>query len=110
MEMNPNLPGVVETSVHKDAIIFAGHKLIGGAQSPGILVAKRSLLGEVITPEDMRDSHRYLRDPELRDESSTGGVVEAIRCGIAMHLKENLTPQVITARMDKISRYVRIPS
>ena len=106
MEMNPNLPGVGETTVHKDAIIFAGHKFIGGAQSPGVLVCKRQLLGEDISPEDMRDSHRYLRDPELRDESGTGGVVEAIRCGLAVQLKENLTPQAIATRQDKISRYV----
>ncbi|XP_014220716.1 uncharacterized protein LOC106648374 [Trichogramma pretiosum] len=106
MEMNPNLPGVVETSVHKDAIIFAGHKFIGGAQSPGVLVVKRSLLNEDITAEDMRDSHRYLRDPELRDESGTAGVIEAIRCGLAVHLKENVTHQAIAARQEKITRQV----
>ncbi|XP_058791070.1 uncharacterized protein LOC131664190 [Phymastichus coffea] len=106
MEMNPNLPGVGETTVHKDAMIFAGHKFIGGAQSPGVLVAKRSLLGEDISPEDMRDSHRYLRDPELRDESGTGGVVEAIRCGLAVQLKENVTPPTIANKQDKISKQV----
>lgn len=106
VEMNPNLPGMGERTVHKDAIIFAGHKFIGGAQSPGVLVAKRSLLGEDICPEDMRDSHRYLRDPELRDESGSGGVVEAIRCGLAVQLKENLTHQAIASRQDKISRQV----
>ncbi|XP_008201968.1 uncharacterized protein LOC100123495 isoform X2 [Nasonia vitripennis] len=106
MEMNPHLPGVGETTVHKDAIIFAGHKFIGGAQSPGVLVAKRSLLGEDVSAEDMRDSHRYLRDPEVRDESGTGGVVEAIRCGLAVQLKENLTHQAIASRQDKILRQV----
>lgn len=104
MEMNPHLPGVGETAVHKDAIIFAGHKFIGGVQSPGVLIAKRSLLREEFEPEDMRDSHRYLQDPELREESGTAGVVGAIRCGLAMQLKENVTPQAIAARQDKISK------
>ena len=102
--MNPHLPGVGETAVHKDAIIFAGHKFIGGVQSPGVLVAKRSLLREEFEPEDMRDSHRYHWDPELREESGTAGVVEVIRCGLAMQLKENVTPQAIATRQDKISK------
>ncbi|XP_014474966.1 PREDICTED: uncharacterized protein LOC106744578 [Dinoponera quadriceps] len=106
IDMNPHLPGVGETAVHKDAIIFAGHKFIGGVQSPGILVTKRWLLRDDVEAEDMRDSHRYHRDPELREESGTGGVVESIRCGLAVQLKENVTPRAIVARQDKISRQV----
>lgn len=106
IDMNPHLPGVGETAVHKDAIIFAGHKFIGGVQSPGVLVTKRSLLKDKIGTEDMRDSHRYHRDPELREESGTAGVVESIRCGLAVQLKENVTPRAIVARQDKISRQV----
>ncbi|XP_014206620.1 uncharacterized protein LOC106638097 [Copidosoma floridanum] len=107
MEMNPHLPGVDGTTVHKDAMIFSGHKLIGGAQTPGVLVVKRSLLlDEDVGPEDMRDSHRYLRDPELREESGTGGIVESVRCALAVQLKENITPQVIASRQDKITKQV----
>lgn len=106
IDMNPHLPGVGETTVHKDAIIFAGHKFIGGVQSPGVLVTKRSLLKDKIATEDMRDSHHYHRDAELREESGTAGVVEAIRCGLAVQLKENVTPRAIVARQDKISRQV----
>nr|XP_012216545.1 PREDICTED: uncharacterized protein LOC105668652 isoform X2 [Linepithema humile] len=106
IDMNPHLPGVGETAVHKDAIIFAGHKFIGGVQSPGVLVTKRWLLREDVEVEDMRDSHRYHRDPELREESGTAGVVESIRCGLAVQLKENVTPRAIVARQDKISRQV----
>ncbi|XP_015123427.1 uncharacterized protein LOC107045619 [Diachasma alloeum] len=106
MDMNPHLPGVGETAVHKDAIIFSGHKFMGGAQSPGVLVIKRSHLPKDIATEDMRDSHHYLRDPELREESGTAGVVESIRCGLAMQLKENVTAQAIVTRQDKISRQV----
>ncbi|XP_043266503.1 uncharacterized protein [Venturia canescens] len=106
MDMNPHLPGVGETAVHKDAIIFSGHKFMGGAQSPGVLVAKKALLRDDIGSEDIRDSHRYLRDPELREESGSAGVVESIRCGLAVQLKENVTTQSIIARQDKICRQV----
>lgn len=104
MDMNPHLPGVGETAVYKDAIIFSGHKFVGGAQSPGVLVVKRSLLKNDIAIEDMRDSHRYLKDPELRDESGTAGIVGSIRCGLAMQLKENVTTQAIISRQEKICK------
>ncbi|XP_046611734.1 uncharacterized protein LOC124301087 isoform X1 [Neodiprion virginianus] len=106
MDMNPHLPGVGENTVHKDAIIFTGHKFIGGAQTPGVLVTKRTLLKTDSSLEDMRDSHRYLQDPELREESGTAAVVETIRCGLAIQLKENVTPQAIMARQDKITKQV----
>ncbi|XP_053973350.1 uncharacterized protein LOC128873662 [Hylaeus volcanicus] len=106
IDMNPHLPGVGETAVHKDAIIFAGHKFIGGVQSPGVLVTKRFLLKDKFGMEDMRDSHYYHWDLELREESGTAGVVETIRCGLAVQLKENVTPRAIVARQDKISRQV----
>ena len=107
--MNPRLPGVNETTLYKDAIIFSGHKLIGGAQSPGVLIVKRNLLKEELEAEDMRDSHRCFKDVELREESGTAGVVEAIRFGLAMQLKENVTTQTIAVRQDKITKY-EIPS
>ncbi|KAK2583158.1 hypothetical protein KPH14_009181 [Odynerus spinipes] len=106
VDMNPHLPGMSESTAHKDAIFFAGHKFVGGVQSPGVLVSKRFLLKDDIGAEDMRDTHRYLRNPELRDESGTAGVVESIRCGLAIQLKENVTPRAIVTRQDKISRQV----
>ncbi|XP_035737279.1 uncharacterized protein LOC118448306 isoform X3 [Vespa mandarinia] len=106
IDMNPHLPGMSESTAHKDAIFFAGHKFVGGVQSPGVLVSKKFLLMVEIRAEDMRDSHRYLTNPELRDESGTAGVVESIRCGLAIQLKENVTPRAIVNRQDKISRQV----
>ncbi|KAF7381347.1 hypothetical protein HZH66_013741 [Vespula vulgaris] len=106
IDMNPHLPGMSESTAHKDAIFFAGHKFVGGVQSPGVLVSKKFLLMDETRAEDMRDSHRYLTNPELRDESGTAGVVESIRCGLAIQLKENVTPRAIVNRQDKISRQV----
>lgn len=42
--MNPSLPGVEESTVHKDVIFFNGHKFIGGAQAPGILIVKKFIV------------------------------------------------------------------
>lgn len=35
LDMNPNVPGVSEQSVLKDAVFFSMHKFIGGVQTPG---------------------------------------------------------------------------
>ncbi|KZC07472.1 tRNA 2-thiocytidine biosynthesis protein TtcA [Dufourea novaeangliae] len=79
IDMNPHLPGVGETAVHKDAIIFAGHKFIGGVQSPGVLVTKRSLLKDKIGTEDMRDSHHYHRDCSAEGERHAAQVLAHVR-------------------------------
>lgn len=42
--MNPTLPGVGERAVHKDAIVFSAHKLLGGVQTTGVLIVKKRLL------------------------------------------------------------------
>jgi selenocysteine lyase/cysteine desulfurase len=43
IDMNPFVPGVEENSANKDAIYFSGHKFIGGVQTPGILIAKKTI-------------------------------------------------------------------
>ncbi|CAM9968587.1 unnamed protein product, partial [Discosporangium mesarthrocarpum] len=68
VDMNPAVVGEDQAMVYKDAIVFSGHKFVGGPGTPGVLVAKKRLLdnpvpcspggGTVffVTPKD----HRYL--------------------------------------------------
>ena len=44
MDMNPVIISPDSPFVYKDAIIFSGHKFLGGIGSPGVLVCKRKLL------------------------------------------------------------------
>lgn len=44
MDMNPVCLGEDSAYVYKDAIIFSGHKFIGGPGCPGVLVVKRTVL------------------------------------------------------------------
>ncbi|XP_046395677.1 uncharacterized protein LOC124162951 [Ischnura elegans] len=112
LDMNPVIPGVEERSVYKDAMFFSVHKFIGGVQTPGVLIAKKSLFknsvpngcggGSVFFVS--RDSHRYLKDTELREEGGTGAVVESIRAGLVMQLKESVTSKVIMSHEERITR------
>ncbi|XP_047121332.1 uncharacterized protein LOC124804985 [Schistocerca piceifrons] len=114
LDMNPILPGVDETAVHKDAMFFSVHKFVGGVQSPGVLVAKKVLFNNPV-PNGCgggtvffvtRDGHRYLQDTELREEGGTAAVVESVRAGLSMQLKEAVGTQAIMAREHKITRMV----
>jgi len=44
IDMNPMVEGDANGFCQKDAIYFSCHKFIGGPQTPGILIAKRSFL------------------------------------------------------------------
>ncbi|XP_021712647.1 uncharacterized protein LOC110681180 isoform X2 [Aedes aegypti] len=81
---NPILPGA-----QKDAVFFHCNKMIGGVQAPGVLVIKRKLV---------ENSVSFLQD--------TVGVVEAVRAGLVLQLKESLGVQAIMSRMEKTCKQI----
>lgn len=92
--------------VYKDAVFLSPHKFIGGPGTPGILVAKRALFRNAVpacpgggtvayvNPE----AHRYIEDPEVREEGGTPAIVESIRAGLVFQLKEAVGVEAIRAR------------
>jgi selenocysteine lyase/cysteine desulfurase len=97
---------------YKDAIFLSPHKLIGGPGTPGVLVARRSLFrnsvpcvpggGTVwyVNPEE----HRYLNDPEHREEGGTPAIVESIRAGLVFQLKSAIGEDAIREREESFIR------
>ncbi len=106
IEMNMRDDGPDGDLIYKDAIFLSPHKFIGGPGTPGVLVAKRHLFrnkvpavpggGTVayVNPEE----HRYLSDPEHREEGGTPAIIESIRAGLVFQLKEAVGWQTIRAR------------
>lgn len=92
--------------VYKDAVFLSPHKFIGGPGTPGVLIAKRHLFEntvpaapgggtvQYVNPEE----HRYLLDPEHREEGGTPAIIESIRAGLVFQLKEAVGWQTIRAR------------
>ena len=74
----------------KDAVFLSPHKFPGGPGTPGVLVAKRSLLrrpvptvpggGTVLFVSPAGQS--YHPDPAMREEAGTPAIVESIRAGL----------------------------
>jgi selenocysteine lyase/cysteine desulfurase len=97
---------------HKDAVFFSPHKFIGGPGTPGVLVVRRELVrnrvptvpggGTVayVNPEE----HRYLDDPVHREEGGTPAIVEAIRAGLVVQLKQAVGVDVIRGHEESFLR------
>ncbi|THD27985.1 tRNA 2-thiocytidine biosynthesis protein TtcA [Fasciola hepatica] len=116
IDMNPVVTGPDHDYVYKDAVYFSMHKFIGGPQTPGVLVAKRSLFkaGEV-QPSGCgggtvffvrRDGQVYLKEVEEREEGGTPAIVESIRAGLVMQLKEAVTCEAIMEREEQHVRRI----
>jgi selenocysteine lyase/cysteine desulfurase len=102
IEMNPrdDRPGA-----RKDAIFISPHKFIGGPGTPGVLVASRGILTNVVpdvvgggtvayvNPEE----HKYLTDPVHREEAGTPAIIESIRAGLVFDLKNAVGINAIQA-------------
>jgi selenocysteine lyase/cysteine desulfurase len=97
---------------YKDAVFLSPHKLVGGPGTPGVLVARRALLdnrvpdvvggGTVayVNPSE----HRYVDDPEHREEGGTPAIVESIRAGLVFQLKDAVGIEVIRAHEEDFWR------
>lgn len=86
-----------------DAVFFSPHKYVGGPGTPGVLVLKKHLMknsvpatvggGTVayVTPVD----HKYIDDPEEREEGGTPGIIETIRAGMVVKLQQDVGLETI---------------
>lgn len=110
MDMNPHCPD--HPLAYKDAIFLSPHKFIGGPGTPGVLAVRRELLtnsvpdvvgGGTVSYVNAVD-HRYLNDPEHREEGGTPAIVESIRAGLVFQLKNAVGTDVIRAREEDLVR------
>ena len=93
----------------KDAIFLSPHKFVGGPGTPGVLVVRRDLLrnrvptvpGGGTVDYVNATEHRYLRDPEHREEGGTPAIIESIRAGLVFALKQAVGVPAIKAAEDR---------
>ena len=105
IEMGPG-PSDDDALAYKDAVFISPHKFVGGPGTPGVLVARRELFTNTVpvvpgggTVEYVNpDEHRYLADPEHREEGGTPAIIESIRAGLVFKLKQDVGFDVIRDR------------
>lgn len=104
-----------------DAALLSPHKFPGGPGASGVLVCDRRLLdlprptvtgGGTVSYVTAQD-HRYVADPERREEAGTPGIVDNIRAGMVLALKRAMgeaeveaAEQRLTARMEAALRAI----
>jgi selenocysteine lyase/cysteine desulfurase len=96
----------------KDAVFISPHKFIGGPGTPGVLVAKRHLLGTDVPSVPAGGTvlfvspsgQAYHPDPAVREEGGTPGIVESIRAGLVFALKEQVGTVEIRRREHDLAR------
>lgn len=102
LDMNPG--GRPELA--KDALFFSPHKFVGGPDSPGILIAKRSVFRNQIPTVPAggtvmwvnESGQRYLDELEHREEGGTPMILGAVRAGMAVELKQAVGVEEIERR------------
>ena len=102
IDMNPP-----DKTAYLDAIFVAPHKFLGGPNTPGLLVCKKSILKAAVVPVEpgggtvffvRDDTTRYLRKPEERHEGGTPDVIGSIRAALAFTVKANIGEEFIMRR------------
>ncbi len=91
---------------YKDAVFLSPHKFVGGPGTPGILLARRELFRNPVPSEPgggtvrfvTETEHRYIEDPEHREEGGTPAIVESIRAGLVFHLRATVGGAAIEER------------
>ena len=102
MDMNPNpiSSGYPDAaSVAKDAIFISPHKMIGGINTPGILIVKKHLVSQVNAPHRAgggtvfyvtNTHHRFLSNRIERYEGGTPNIVGIYRAGLSFLFKRKI--------------------
>jgi selenocysteine lyase/cysteine desulfurase len=99
----------------KDAIFISPHKFIGGPGTPGVLIVDRSLMRNTVphvvgggTVAYVNETtHRYLSNPEHREEAGTPAIIESIRAGLVFQLKEAVgVDTILKLEHDFLSRAI----
>ena len=112
IDVNPKVASDPSGLCYKDAVYFSVHKFLGGVQTPGVLIAKKSLFqncvpdgaggGAVFYVTD--SDHRFLQEPEMREEGGTPAIVESIRAGLVFKLKQSVGAEFIMQREERLRR------
>lgn len=90
-----------------DAIFFSPHKFLGGPGSAGVVVFNSALYkhripvqvgGGIVKWTDPWGGHSYVDGIGVREDAGTPAIIQGIRAGLAVEVKEQLDPELIQKR------------
>ncbi len=93
----------------KDAIFFSPHKLLGGPNTPGVLLIQQRIVRNLLVPSEpgggvvlfvTKDTQNYVKNIEMREESGTPDIIGSLRIGLSLILRERIEHEYIL-KLDK---------
>ena len=91
----------------KDGICFSPHKMIGGQNTPGILISHDRIYRNQFKPTQpgggtvnfvYKNMIDYIQDVELKEESGTPNIIGGIRVGLALLIRQKIPHSFIIER------------
>ena len=92
----------------KDGICFSPHKMIGGPNTPGVLIAHDRIYRNQLKPTQpgggtvnfvYKNNVDYIQDVELKEESGTPNIIGAIRAGLSILIRQKI-PHIFIIKRD----------
>lgn len=96
-----------------DAVFLSPHKFLGGPGSAGVMVFDRTLDpnlvpdhpgGGTVDWTNPWGGHRFVSDPEDREDGGTPAFLQTIRAALAIRLKEEMGCENMMAREEELLR------
>ena len=91
----------------KDGIFFSPHKMIGGPNTPGVLISHDRIYRNQLKPTQpgggtvnfvYKNMIDYIQDVELKEESGTPNILGSIRIGLTILIRQKIPHSFIIKR------------
>lgn len=98
-----------------DGIFCSMHKFLGGPGAPGLLFLKKELYrrntptiagGGTVLWTNPWGERKYYEEPELIEDAGTPGLLQVIRAGLVIELKNSMNIEKINLRENDIYNYI----
>ena len=91
----------------KDGIVFSPHKMVGGQNTPGVLITHDRIYRNQLKPTQpgggtvnfvYKNMVDYIQDVEFKEESGTPNIIGGIRIGLAFLIRNKIPHEFIITR------------
>jgi selenocysteine lyase/cysteine desulfurase/tRNA(Ile)-lysidine synthase TilS/MesJ len=102
--------------IYKDGLFFSPHKLLGGPNTPGVLIIKQHVVRNLLVPSEpgggvvlfvRKERQNYVKNIEAREESGTPDIIGSVRIGLSLMLREKVDHMYILSKEEKMNSYIK---
>lgn len=104
-----------ETLIYKDSLFFSPHKLLGGPNTPGVLIIKQHVVRNLLIPSEpgggvvlfvRKEQQNYVKNIEAREESGTPDIIGSVRIGLSLLMREKVDDMYILKKEEDLNKLI----